>query len=104
MGKLDWLKEDKFVLGLLIGLIIPVPFALFFGAVLRLVQKSFNILGNVRDVDILLLGIGVNLLILRYYLINVRAENTAKGVLLLTVIMILSFFLFLKNTNFAVPF
>jgi hypothetical protein len=101
---MNWLKQDNFGLGVLIALIIPVPAALIFGGMLRLVQQNFHILGTMREANILLLGAAVNLLVMRYYIIKLKAEKTGKGILLLTVIMILSFFLFLKNTNFAFPF
>jgi len=104
MIKIKWLNQDNFLLGALIGLLIPVPLMFLFGGLLRLVQVTFDVLGTVHDMDILLLGLGVNVLVMRYYMINLKAEKTGKGILLLTVIMILLFFLFLKNSNFAFPF
>jgi hypothetical protein len=104
MIKIKWLNQDNFLLGALIGLLIPVPLMFLFGGLLRLVQVTFDVLGTVRDIDMLLLGLGVNVLVMRYYLINLKSEKTGKGILLLTVIMILLFFLFLKNSNFAFPF
>lgn len=104
MSITKWLKQDKLANGLIIGLIIPVPAALFFGALLRLVQYNLHYLESVRDIDIILLGVALNLIVMRIYIVKYKSENTGKGILILTVIMILLFFIFLKNSNFAFPF
>lgn len=100
----NWLKQDKILLGLLIALVIPIPSALIFAGILRLIQINFHLLARTRDIDILLLGLAVNLVVMRFYMVKFRLENTGKGILILTVIMILLFFLLLKNSNFAFPF
>ncbi len=104
MSITKWLKQDKFSLGLIIALIIPVPAALFFAVLLRMVQYNLHYLGKVRDVDILLLGIALNLVAMRFYFVKYKFEQTGRGIMILTVIMILAFFIFLKNSNFAFPF
>lgn len=99
-----YLDKDNLILGLILGLLIPIPTTLFFAGLLRLVQNQFNFLTATRDVDIILLGAAVNLIVMRFYFIKYRHENTGKGLLFLTVIMILAFFIFLKNSNFVFPF
>jgi hypothetical protein len=99
-----WLNTDKISLGLILGVIIPVPFALLFAAILRLIQTNFHMLSRVRDADMLLLGLAVNLIVMRYYLVKLKFEKTGKALLVLTVFMILMFFIFLKNSNFVLPF
>ncbi len=101
---LSWLKNDKISLGVLIGLIIPVPVALFFAVILRLVQINFHILARTRMTDMLLLGLAVNLVVMRYYFLKLKFENTGKGIMIVTLIIILAFFLFLKNSNLSLPF
>jgi len=100
----DWLKKDEISLGLLIGLLIPVPVAVLFAVLLRLVQINFHILENTRITDMLLFGVGVNILIMRYYIIKLKFENTAKGLIIVSFIIILLFFLFLKNSTLTLPF
>jgi hypothetical protein len=104
MSLKNWLKQDNILLGFFLAIAIPVPAALFFAAVLRLIQVNFHVLGRTRDIDILLLGLAVNLIAMRFYMVKFRLENTGKGILVLTVIMMILFFLFLKNSNFAFPF
>jgi hypothetical protein len=99
-----WLNTDKISLGLILGVIIPVPFALLFAAILRLIQTNFHMLSRVRDADMLLLGLAINLMVMRYYLVKLKFEKTGKALLVLTVFMILMFFIFLKNSNFVLPF
>jgi hypothetical protein len=100
----DWLKKDELSLGVLIGLVIPLPVAVLFAVILRLIQINFHILGNTRIADMLLLGVAVNLLIMRYYIIKLKFENTAKGLIIVSFIIILLFFLFLKNSTLSLPF
>jgi uncharacterized membrane protein len=100
----DWLKKDKFSLGVLIGLVIPLPIAVLFAVILRLIQANFNILENTRITDMLLLGVAVNLLIMRYYIVKLKFENTAKGLIIVSFVIILLFFLFLKNSTLTLPF
>ena len=99
-----WLNNDKISLGLILGLIIPVPVSLVFAAILRLVQVNFLILGETRLVNMLLLGVALNIILMRYYILNLKFTNTAKGLIISTLAIVLVFFLFLKNSNFTFPF
>ena len=100
----EWLKQDKLINGLIIGLIIPIPAGLFFAVVLRMIQINFHFLVRTRLADMFLLGLAINLVVMRFYIVKYKCENTGKGLMILTVIMILMFFIFLKNSNFALPF
>ena len=100
----DWLKKDELSLGVLIGLVAPLPVAVLFAVILRLIQINIHILGNTRITDMLLLGVGTNLLIMRYYIIKLKFENTAKGLIIVSFIIILLFFIFLKNSTLTLPF
>jgi hypothetical protein len=100
----NWLMNDKISLGLILGLIIPIPFTLLFAVILRLIQVNFFILGTTRQTDMLLLGLAVNLIVMRYYIVKLKFEKTGKALMVLTVFLILMFFIFLKNSNFALPF
>lgn len=99
-----WLKTDKISLGITLGLIVPVPAALVFALLLRLVQNYLHFFAAVRDMDMLLMGFAVNLIIMRYYIVKLKFETTGKSLMVLTVIMILLFLIFLKNSNFVLPF
>lgn len=98
-----WLDNDEYSLGILLGLIIPVPAAFIFILILRLFQYNLHSFVNVRDMDMLLLGFAVNLIVMRYYLSKRKFEKTGKGLMVLTVVLIISFLIFLKNSSFTFP-
>lgn len=104
MNPKKWLNNDKYSLGIILGLLIPVPFGILFAFLLRLIQNWLHVFDRVRDADMLLLGLAVNLIVMRYYLVKLKFEKTGKALLVLTVALILLFFIFLKNSNFVVPF
>ena len=99
----NWLNNDKISLGIILGLIIPIPAALLFLVLLRLVQVYLHGFTTVRDTDIMLLGLAANLLVMRYYLIKRKFEKTGKSLLVLTVLLIILFLIFLKNSSFTFP-
>jgi hypothetical protein len=98
-----WLHQDEYWLGIFLGLIIPIPAYLLFGNIVKLIQSNLHVFERVRQMDLLLLGLAVNLIVMRYYLVKLKYVKTGKAMLLLTVIMILLFFIFLKNSNFVLP-
>lgn len=104
MSVKNWLKQDKIVLGGLIGLIIPVPVALFFAIILRLIQINFHVLARIRMTDLFLLGLALNLVVMRYYFLKLKFENTGKGVMIITIMMVMVFFIFLKKSSLVLPF
>ncbi len=99
-----WLKSNNFLTGAIIGLIIPVPAALIFAVLTRLIQLSFHIFTRVRMADMFLLGLAVNLIVMRYYIRKLKLENTGKGILVVTFALVAVFFIFLANSNFVLPF
>ncbi len=100
----NWLNRDKLSLGLLLGILIPAPVALIFTALVRLIQVNFLLLGETRLINMLLLGIAVNIVLMRYYILKLNYIRTAKGLIIVSVTLVLIFFLFLKNSNIALPF
>ena len=99
-----WLNKDEYSLGVILGLILPVPAAFIFILLLRLFQNYLHIFERVRDMDMLLLGLAVNLIVMRYYLTKRKFDKTGKGLLVLTVALIISFLIFLKNSSITFPF
>jgi len=103
MSLQNWLHTDKLTVGIILGLLVPVPAAIIFALIIRLIQIGFHVLESIHMPDLLLLGVGVNLVILRYYIKNLRFENTSKGIILVTFIIVMLFFLFLRKINFTLP-
>ena len=98
-----WLNNDKYSLGVLLGLIIPLPAVLVFTILIRLIQNYLHVFTEVRDMDMLLLGLAVNLIVMRYYLVKRKFEKTGKALLILTVALIIMFLIFLKNSSISFP-
>jgi hypothetical protein len=98
-----WLNSDEYSLGILLGLIIPVPAAFVFTILLRLVQNYLHAFVTVRDMDMLLIGLAVNLIVMRYYLVRRKFEKTGKSLMILTVVLIILFLIFLKNSSISFP-
>jgi hypothetical protein len=98
-----WLNNDEYSLGVILGMIIPVPTAFIFLILLRLFQNYLHAFATVRDMDMLLLGFAVNLVVMRYYLTKRKFEKTGKGLMVLTVVLIISFLIFLKNSSITFP-
>jgi len=100
----EWLKSNNFLTGAIIGLIIPVPAAFVFALLTRFIQIAFHVLTEVRMADMFLLGLAVNLIIMRHYIKKLKLENTGKGILVVTFGLIAVFFIFLANSTFMLPF
>ncbi len=98
-----WLNSDKYSLGVLLGLVIPVPAAFIFLLLIRLFQHFLHAFTTVRDMDMLLLSLAVNLIAMRYYLVKRKFEKTGKGLMVLTVVLIIMFLIFLKNSSINFP-
>jgi len=98
-----WLNQDKYWLGIVLGLLLPIPVYLLIGVLVRLIQSQLHVIEQVRQTDLLLLGMAANLIVMRIYLVNLKLEKTGKAKFVLTFIRILFFFIFLKNSNFVLP-
>ncbi len=85
------LNKDSYILGVVLGLIIPV---ILFGLLYLLafavtyinegIQIKENILAIVSFVP--------NLFVMRYYLVNLKFDKTGRGILLITFIYFILYF------------
>lgn len=95
---MEKLRSDKLWLGILIGTVIPV---VLFG-ILYLLSHYLAPEGKdyiVKLPTLLLISIFSNLFILRYYLVKLKYDRTGRGILLVTFIFAILYFVFyLKMT------
>ena len=85
-------KKDSALLGLLIGIIVPVLFYYLQAIIIPLIfSHSFE----VKSMQ--LFGLMFNLPFFRYYLINLNCEKTGKGILFATFIYALLWIFFNKG-------
>ncbi len=89
---MDFLKKDNYFLGLVMGLLLPLPvYGLFFG--LDVLLKSTGLWHGLQHPEnIYLLSVVGNFLLLRLTLLKWKNPKTGKGVLLITIALVLTFF------------
>ena len=92
MIMLPFLKKDSWILGLLLGIFIPV---ILYGILYLIDLIIVNFLGVnlTREHHLLyLLSLVGNLFPIRYYLVSLKFEKTGFGVLITTIAIILIYF------------
>jgi len=85
-------KQDNFFLGIVVGLLTPLPVYGFFYLLDLLLQKTGLWNGLTHTENLYLLSIIGNILLIRIYFINLKLEKTAQGVLITTIALVLLFF------------
>lgn len=90
------LKRDSIPFGIIIGLVLP---AIIFG-ILKLANLAISSIWNenfmIREHTIMLLSIFINLVPIRYYFVNLKFDKTGRGILLVTFILTIIFFVLIK--------
>lgn len=89
---MQFLKKDNFILGAALGLLIP---GVIFGLILLinyiLVRTGITYIYFDRKIHVLISLTG-NLLLIRYYFVSLKYDKTGRGVLLITFILFMLFF------------
>jgi hypothetical protein len=81
------------VLGILLGIALPAITWLLLFIIDESIYSQFNSHIVARMEYLVLLSIAINLFPIRYYFVNLKYDKTGRGVLLITLIQILSYFL-----------
>jgi hypothetical protein len=89
------LNKDRWVLGIVIGLVLP---AALFG-ILYLLNRYLSIEYNngrmyLRISTLMLIAIFTNMFTLRYYLVKKKFDKTGRGILMVTFVFAFVFFYF----------
>lgn len=87
---------------MMLGLIVPVPLTFLFAGLLKIVQEIFGVIQSVEQSKMILLAVASDLLVMRYYLLKKKYENTSKGVLLITLALVIAYFVMLHNKSFSI--
>lgn len=89
----DKLRQDSFGMGTFLGIVLPlVVFGILWG-IIKIIGLIAGIAELVRVDKIILLSICVNLFTLRYYLLKLKMDKTGRGILAVTFIFGLLFFI-----------
>jgi len=86
------IKRDNWLIGILIGIVLPI---LFFAVLFALDLLILQLLGTnltERFDYIFLLSATANLFPIRHYLVNLKFEKTGMGILIATIAEIIIYF------------
>lgn len=89
----QFFKKNNYLFGFGIGLLTPIPVLGFFWSLDFLLKQTGIWHGLHQPQNILLLSLVGNLLLIRIYFINLKSDKTAKGILIMTLIYVIIFFL-----------
>jgi hypothetical protein len=86
-----FLKKDSFWLGVLLGIVLP---AVVIGLLYLVFYVSPASIQNKQMAKIIVLGIVPNAFVMRYYLVNLKADHTGRGILFVTFILAIIFIIY----------
>ena len=89
------LKKNSWLLGIALGILMPLTsYAIMYYANIFISEEIFNKPPIFRDLTIRVLAIVSNILVFRYYMVNLNYDYTGRGILLVTFIAVIMFFYF----------
>ena len=91
---LNFFKKDHLVFGLILGLVLPVPVSFLLIGLLTLLQQVAGILAETTYLQMTLLSMAFNLLLMRFYFVKLKFENTGRGLMLITLAMVVVYLVF----------
>ncbi len=91
------LKKDTNLLGVLMGIFLPVMFYGFLFLINLLVLSIFDLNFIIKQSTLQLISIFINLFPLRYYFVKLKYEKTGRGILLVTFMYLVFYFLVLYD-------
>lgn len=97
-----FLKRDSYVVGIILAFIIPLLSAVVFLALNYLLSTQLQVFRGINDAGIILLSIGMNLIAMRFYLVKYKLDKTGRGILAVTFIMGILFFIFLHGKDLQI--
>lgn len=90
------LKKDNLAFGLLIGAILPCFLFGLLSIIALWVEPGTSLALLFEQNRMLLLSIFINLLPVRLYFVNWKLDKTGRGVLMMTFILMVSYFIFIR--------
>jgi len=87
------LKQDNFITGLVFGLLLPVPMYGVLWTIDTLMKKTGFWSGLHPHENLYLLSIALNFIAARFYLVKWKLPKTGKGMMLVSIVMVVAFFL-----------
>lgn len=91
------IKRDSYILGAILGIIIPLLIYAMFTGIVILAEEQFSKITFQRSPVIEMFSIAGNLIIMRYYFVNLKHDKTGRGILMVTFFLIIAFFAFYRD-------
>ena len=88
------MNRDSFPFGVILGAVTP---ALFLGVLflINFLIEKWIVFGTfIKFNSLILVSIALDLIIMRYYFVKLKFDKTGRGILLVTFIYMMSFFIF----------
>lgn len=88
------LRTDSMIVGAILGLIVPlISFAILYGV--GLIIDEITGKSNVITIETLaLVSVFVNLATLRFYLLKLKYDLTGRGILIVTFVLAIAYFVY----------
>jgi len=90
---LQFFKKNNFLFGVGTGILLPVPIYGIFWTIDLLLKQTGIWHGLHQPQNIFLLSLVGNIIMIRIYFLNLKSDKTAKGILLMTLVYVVTFFL-----------
>jgi len=87
------LKKDNWILGIALGILAPTITYGIISLILKLIGEPVANIRYLRESTVQLLAIASNLPIFRYYLVKLKYDKTGRGVLMVTFVLTIVFFI-----------
>ena len=91
------LRKDTNLLGVLMGIFLPVMFYGFLFLINLLILSIFDLNFIIKQSTLQLISIFINLLPMRYYFVKLKYEKTGRGILLVMFMYLIFYFLVLYD-------
>jgi len=88
------LKKDSMILGVIMGLLLPLITYFILNKGIFLTKEIFDLDSFISNNKLMLISIFINLFTLRYYFVTLKYEKSGRGILLVTFIYIIAYFMF----------
>jgi hypothetical protein len=88
------LKKDNIAFGILIGILLPAAFYGLLYSIALFIETGPAWARPFEPDRLMLLSIFINLLPLRLYFVSWKLDRTGRGILIITFILVMAFFIF----------
>jgi len=91
---LNKLKKDSMILGVIMGLLLPLITYFILNKGIFLIKEIFDLDSFISNNKLMLISIFINFFTLRYYFVTLKYEKSGRGILFVTFIYIIAYFVF----------